>query len=69
MVHDPGVTNVCKFTNADEMRNLRLKGTGAPVVREDEGDPALLDQQDVEMPVGCVVNPRLSNVLACATQN
>ena len=29
----------------------KWKGDRAPVVREDEGDPTLLEQQDVEMPV------------------
>ena len=30
---------------------LEVEGDRAPVVREEEGDPALLGQQDVEMPV------------------
>ena len=31
----------------------------APVARENEGDPALLERQDVEMPVGALSNLRL----------
>ena len=30
---------------------LEVGGTRAPVARENEGDPSLLQQQDVDMPV------------------
>ena len=33
-----------------------------PVARQNEGDPALVEQQDVEMQVESFLNPRLSNV-------
>ena len=42
------VTNVCKFTNADETWNLRLKWPGH---QSREGDPALLELQYVEISV------------------
>ena len=44
------------------MLELEVRVDWAPVAREDDGDPAPLEQQDVEMPVDTPVRVR-----ACVT--
>ena len=59
MEHDPDGHEGLQIHNRRRDAKPEVKRDRASVVREHEGDPALLGQQDVEMPVEVMVNPRL----------
>ena len=69
------VTNVCTFTNADEIRGPEVEGDRTLVVRENADGPAFLEQQDVElsMEISCdnvegIMLLTTKNVLACDSE-